>query len=934
MRWLLYDFVCLLLLVAFNCGAGYAQVKYPTPPEKYQVQIRYRIEGSRNVRVLQYEEMTKYFAKCGFEQTPDDDNDLAAFDLTAEMMDGTAPSNNVREILKDRRVQTMLLLPDGLQMDTPTDEYRIAIYLRQNPSQRLLFDQALVVLKALKFSQDIGYDNRGYQLIRGRMPASEIPKLLRDLRNQPSGWFLPNTPEGVRSKTLAGNLTGGLAAPLRDVVPVVLAEVLGKYQPPAMLVELPPVPEDQPYQIKWTPGLRRFMADPERMEQPLRLELILSAAPEARSVTWREPFEATGAVIEGQFGPIVSVYLKSSAMLGKISALQSVITVRLPRTPDIDRIPMPEPKEPKPDLSEIKLPISNQQLRQATDTIQLPLTAPDADPLKTMGLTKLHQFGARGARQKVVIIDSDFSGWEDHLPPDPKKPNQYTLIDLTAARNRNVEPDPMPGELGRGAHCAKIVHLTAPDSDILMIRVAPDSAYQVSDIINFIRGTSLSMNAIKVRRDEIAFDTNALRNRRAAAIVEYNQAFADFSADAAAEKRRRDAQAAFIPLREDEEKLLARIKRLDLLEQNLIGIYGANVVLNLIHWNHGYGLDGANPFTRALDNWLVPVASFGRTRQLVRREMPPPPVWIQAAGDNRGQSWVGRFIDRDDNGVMEFAGNDQLLANDRWSRELNFLAIDQGMSKQFLLPAGTKVRISLQWREPHDETFSEDEYRIPILPFQVQLIKQRDPEGKTSASDEIDLVAVTEGLAERLHFEPNFAVYERMLEMTIPEDGHFAVRIVGQLPISFRPVGLPTIGDNQQNIQVFPRLFVEGMNGKRIILGDFASERSVVPVPAESRGVFTVGAVGSDGKPRLRTNLGAGPLAELMIKPDYYAPDQIPGLVEEPVAYGSDVSASLAAGWSASMLSVGARPVDFHRGLGLPKGSLIVVPKFYTERRR
>ena len=48
--------------------AAHAQVKVPKPPDTYDATIRYRIQADRNERVLQYEEITKFFGSLGFKE--------------------------------------------------------------------------------------------------------------------------------------------------------------------------------------------------------------------------------------------------------------------------------------------------------------------------------------------------------------------------------------------------------------------------------------------------------------------------------------------------------------------------------------------------------------------------------------------------------------------------------------------------------------------------------------------------------------------------------------------------------------------------------------------------------------------------------------------------------------------------------------------------
>ena len=169
-----------------------AQVKVPKPPDRYDAQIRYRIQADRNERVLQYEEMTKFLGGLGFKETATDESDLAPFDPNAEFMSGTVPSRTARDLLGDRRVQTILLAPPGYKPpEDPQARVRVLVELARSRDQLALFNQAQVALRALGFHTDLGFDTRKFTVIRGTIPAGQVPRLLKDLRYQPSGWFLP-----------------------------------------------------------------------------------------------------------------------------------------------------------------------------------------------------------------------------------------------------------------------------------------------------------------------------------------------------------------------------------------------------------------------------------------------------------------------------------------------------------------------------------------------------------------------------------------------------------------------------------------------------------------------------------------------------------------------------------------------------------------------
>ena len=233
-------------------------------------------------------------------------------------------------------------------------------------------------------------------------------------------------------------------------------------------------------------------------------------------------------------------------------------------------------------------------------------------------------------------------------------------------------------------------------------------------------------------------------------------------------------------------------------------------------------------------------------------------------------------------------------------------------------------RVSIQWREPHDPALSEVDYRVAVAPLRLQLVKQRDPSGTKYASDEIDLVAESEGLPSRLHIEREFAVYEHSLELALPAAGRYAVRVEGFVPPMTRPAGVPTLADQQVTWELRPRLFVESVDGQtRFQLADFSSAHGGVAVPGDARSVFAVGAVGPDGKPRKDDSAGAGPEAALRTKPDIYAPSD---------GGGSDLAAAYAAGFAAAVESAGLPASSFPMRLGIEPGGTIAVPETWLRR--
>jgi hypothetical protein len=288
------------------------------------------------------------------------------------------------------------------------------------------------------------------------------------------------------------------------------------------------------------------------------------------------------------------------------------------------------------------------------------------------------------------------------------------------------------------------------------------------------------------------------------------------------------------------------------------------------------------------------------------------------------------FRDADGNGIMEFAPPTTRLPEGRWTRELNFLAwqpFRQVRSPQ--LPAKLRLRVSVQWREPHDPEYmrrGEDLYRTPLAHLRLVLLRQRDPEGKKLPADDMEEVARSpgyedrHGLPERLANHPNSATYQQSLEFTIPRAGYYALRMEGKVPHSIRPEGVPSLSAFEKTWELRPRLFLEAVDdasraaGRPVFL-DYATDEGAIGMPADSRGVITVGAADRSNHPQLYSATGPVMNLELLVKPNLlvYGDERLgpPGAV----AYGADLAAPLAAGLAARSLLRGQTADEYWKSV-------------------
>src|SRR5205823_895604 len=118
----------------------------------------------------------------------------------------------------------------------------------------------------------------------------------------------------------------------------------------------------------------------------------------------------------------------------------------------------------------------------------------NAKLLEASGLARLHARGYRGARTdgrgrvwrtRLAVIDSDFRGWEPLVRREGGLPTGTQLLDLTAEQSPDLVPVRSPDDgktLGHGTQVALAAAVAAPEADLLLIRVNPDTPYQVLSI--------------------------------------------------------------------------------------------------------------------------------------------------------------------------------------------------------------------------------------------------------------------------------------------------------------------------------------------------------------------------------------------------------------------------------------------------------------------
>jgi hypothetical protein len=831
----------------------------PPPPETYDVQIAYRINAGRNERLTQYNEMMRFLKRIGFQRDPEDvPSENEPENVAHIRLRGSIPARRARELLDERHIRSVLLIPHGAKLpDDKTQPVRVELELPSGFSsdgQRLLSEQMFEVLAGLQFRGAVGYDNRGYTRLVGSLPFNRIETLLTDLRQQPAGAKLPE--------------------PFYSFGAVRLIEAY-----PGMPV---PVPRPRPPQVpkgqeKLSPDLRAAIGDAAAAAKPTRLEVILAGTPAADDQSYRLLLggAAPGLVVEGRLGPLISVVANLN-QAAALAALPEVTGVRLPRTPQPTRPPA-----------------------AIDDTRWRPL-------LQASGAARLQALGQKGRGTQLAVVDSDFRGWEalvgKGLPGDTR------LLDLTRERNSDMQPDPPADGAGPGAGTLRALTIArlAPEINLTLIRIDPAAPYLLQAVARAINGEDVRSINLANRLNQLKREQVQLDNRRDELAEERRAVLEDFRTEGEAATRRKvylDKQKAFD---QDDARYHAVLQRYLQFQRDLASLRGIRIVASALSWHDGYPVDGTSTLSRYFDDRPFHAA-----------------LWFQAAGDTRGQSWTGLFRDADGNGVMEFADPARPLPDDLWTPELDFLSWQPPRGPAVAdIPAGARIRLSLQWREAHDPLYAqtgEDPYRLPLARnLRLVLLRQLDPTGSRQPSDDLEVVAQSVGLPQRLDASPSAATYEITLDVQVKTPGRYAVRIEGRAPESIYPPGDVTLPAQRKHAELRVRLFVTPLDASgRAVFRDFMTVSGSVGMPADARMAVTVG--GADERNRRQPySAGGAPFnVDLLMKPDVLAYDLGEGTAE---------AAAFAAGLAALAPARGHSPTTCLQQFHVPLGGVLRLP--------
>lgn len=828
--------VALLLCGLSTAALALALPPAPPEPDVWNALIRYDIFAYRTERLRQYAEMAKALAAAGFERDPDEEvAPDEPEDPKATRLTGTLPARGVRPLLGQRHIRTLILSPKGAKLPAKGERVRVDVRLSSGylaNVQRQLADQTAAVLtKDAGFVEAIGYPRAGDTRLVGTIPVEHLEKLLEDVRRLPSA--------------------AAQGQPLVRISPIRVVYLRPDWPNPPGRPKEQPVPDKE---RKFASDLRELLADAAAAGKRTRLEVILGWTPPDNDRDWLKTFDLPGLMVEGRLGPLVSVAGVPKDLAPLLAEQEQVVAVRLPRQ---GRTGIPGP----------------------------PAEAPEKwQALRASGLAQIHDRGRRGKGTRIAVIADDFAGWEalkgrkegDRALSDP------VLFDLTAERNRDLLPDPYAtpaGGEGHGTRCARALMQAAPEAGVTLIRLDAAAPYMLQTVARAINGEKVLTISQENRLAELREDRIQLDRRRQRLLAERERVMALVVDDEATQQQRQAYRAQQAALEQDEAAYRARTGRYFRLLADLKALLGIRVVASTLVWTDGFPVDGSSALSRYFNDRPFRAA-----------------LWFQAAGDSGGQAWVGLFHDQDHNGVMEFATPGQMLPADSWSPELNFLGWQtaSGLSVRDL-PAGARLRLTLQWREAHDAVplrQGDDVYRQPLARFRLIVVYQYDPDGRSRPAEDLEVVATSAADPLRLDLSANAATYEQVVELKVTRGGRYAVFVEGRLPDSIYAAGENVLPAQQRQGEVHPRLFVQTLQGAgRAIWADFTTTRAALGTPADARAVITVAAV--DAQDRLRPSSAAGGPAGLALlpKPEVLAYDE---------GGGTGQAASFAAGLAAS----------------------------------
>ncbi len=731
--------------------------------DPYQARVRLGIDASPDQRVHLFRQTVKRLQVLGFVK----DKGLEGEELHGDTVTGRVPAATARRLADVPYVQTVLLVPAKLALPADAAKFVLTDLTLagwfSGERQRELSDKARGQLAALGFLEAVGYDPRGFTRVLGWLPAGRLDALLKgEAKIEVSAAALPK----------AGRSATQVLSPFRIIT--VLPEPEGAEpakEPAAQAAAPPPLAAEQAFREKVSADLRTLVAGlPEdKQKQPLRAEIVLRTAPapgdlgDLGDLGDRLGFLQRYMVVEGRLGGVVTGLIYPSD-IDALAALPDVSTVRLP-----------QPARP------LVLPPADGPGAAAPPIDFIEVRPQSSARGELAGLVR------KQTPQRSAVVAADFRGFQAMV--GKRLPARTQLIDLTAERHADLQPEPMPeGDgLGNGTRLALALQQALPSEELFLVRIAPEAAYQVEDVARAVAGRAWRTESIRRREQELARERARLEEERVDLRIERRILSNSFGNDPDSESARKEHLKRQQRFEQDEKAYNRKVDAYLGLTGQMRSLQGVGSVLVGLAWLDGQAQFVAQPpgeprGLRALEPSLLARAN-----------------WIFTAPRLQGQVWTGLFRDENNDAVMEFDVTDAGGAQKAflawrpypWAGK-DSASPSSSPSSSLELPAGAVVQVTLQWREVHAPEWKraddEDSYRRPIVPLQVVVLRQRDPSGKTAPADLFEVAARSTDLPDRVENTPRYAIYQSTLRFQVPDrPGRYAIRLEGRKPLSTLP---------------------------------------------------------------------------------------------------------------------------------------------------
>jgi len=747
------------------------EFELPIDPKKPPPKEPPRVDWQR--RKVLYDQLMTHLRAAKFQHQPKFEDEWKYSDL----LFGTVPAEGGTALAVAPNVRTVLLVPQGYDLSV-RQTLLVEIQLSGGfgvLAQHEVAARARALLESLSFREAVGYDRRGHTRLLGWLPADKLNGLL-------DPGLVMDVPISGTQPPVVGAVNRYRIQPIRRVE--VLREPAGQ-EAPSPPAEIAPPHADHLFLEKLSVDLRGMLGPDGMPLNPgvLRVEVLVRGDVDlpTRVLTSQLREIARTFEPEGRMGPLVGGMV-DAAELAALARSPLVSTLRLPQPALLPALPPMDGKRPE---------------RANFDFVSL--------FRPTLGARDLGELIRRRSPVRIAVVSSDFRGAQKLI--EVRLPPRTHLFDFTPARDKDLQPEPLAGDtsqLGHGTRLALAVLETTPVDELFLLRISADAPYQVQDILDRLEGSAWRPESLLHRERELQRERALMDREKLDLRLERGVLLKTFREDEEYKKARDAYLKKEADLQRREKLLIERTNRLVRQFEMGQALRDVGTVVVGLDWPDG---QPRLPEERGGLRWLRGGPNLSAS-------------WVHAVPKLSGQRWVRLFRDDDADGVMEFAPFDRAAGG---RADLNYLLwqphpwLQGGATNLYAthLPGKTVVRVTLQWREAHLPEWkregNEDHYRQAISPFRIVVLKQRDPTGQLLPVDTFEIVARSQGWADRLEDHPRYGIYQQTVRFIVPEEGRYAIRLEGKNPDSTLPVGVVRSG-RLERFELYPQLQVEVIN--------------------------------------------------------------------------------------------------------------------------